>query len=118
MGRHERAGGKRSGSRSNTFEDFKSSRGKGRSSRSGRDGSNFELTSVICASCHERTEVPFRPTTTKPVYCRSCFNKDGSGESRDNSKFSKPRDSKPRDNSDLKDINKKLDKIMKALKIE
>lgn len=34
---------------------------------------NQELTEVACAACGVVTEVPFKPTGTKPVYCRDCF---------------------------------------------
>ncbi len=32
-----------------------------------------ELTEVVCAACGVTTEVPFRPTGSRPVYCRDCF---------------------------------------------
>jgi CxxC-x17-CxxC domain-containing protein len=35
--------------------------------------STREMTAVTCASCGVTTEVPFKPTGTKPVYCRDCF---------------------------------------------
>jgi CxxC-x17-CxxC domain-containing protein len=60
-----------------------------------------EMTKVICSSCGKECEVPFKPTSTKPVYCDECFakkNKSGA--------------------DDLSMINEKLDKIMKYLKIE
>jgi len=38
-----------------------------------RRGSS-EMTEVVCAGCGVTTEVPFKPTGTKPVYCRDCFN--------------------------------------------
>ena len=28
---------------------------------------------VICAECGVETEVPFKPTGDRPVYCRTCF---------------------------------------------
>ena len=34
-----------------------------------------EMFSAICDSCGKSCEVPFRPTSGKPVYCDSCFNK-------------------------------------------
>ena len=67
---------------------------------SGRD--NFERTKVICSSCNKECEVPFKPTSDKPVYCDDCFAKKGKGSS----------------GKDFEVINEKLDKIMKALKIE
>lgn len=63
---------------------------------------------VTCATCGERCEVPFRPRENKPVYCSTCFRKNDDFEPK------RPAPSK----SELDQINKKLDKIMRALKIE
>jgi len=32
-----------------------------------------EMHPAVCSSCGKDTEVPFRPTAGKPVYCRECF---------------------------------------------
>ena len=32
-----------------------------------------EMHDVTCADCGRTTQVPFRPTGEKPVYCRDCF---------------------------------------------
>ena len=32
-----------------------------------------ELHDATCASCGARTQVPFKPTGERPVYCRDCF---------------------------------------------
>jgi len=103
-------GGKRS------FEDFhKSKRDSGRGSnnysRNRRDGysrnrRDVKMTKVICSLCGKECEVPFKPTSSKPVYCDECFAKINKGNS---NKIS---------NKDFDIINEKLDKIMKALKIE
>jgi CxxC-x17-CxxC domain-containing protein len=87
--------------------------------------SDFELTSVICARCGRSCEVPFKPTTDKPVYCRSCFKQTGVSDfggkpsgfsSKDRSDFRA--EPKTRQSSEeLDKINQKLDKIMRALKI-
>lgn len=34
-----------------------------------------EMFDVTCASCGVETQVPFRPSNDRPVYCRDCFNK-------------------------------------------
>lgn len=70
---------------------------------------DLEMTEVICASCGAKCEVPFKPTSSKPVYCRDCFAKNRSSPQ---SSFTKPSD------RELDLINEKLNKIMKALKIE
>ena len=64
------------------------------------------MTKVTCSSCGVECEVPFKPTSTKPVYCKDCFAKKDRVSSDKHS------------NKDLEIINEKLDKIMKALKIE
>lgn len=74
--------------------------------RSNRDRRDFQMTKVTCSSCGEECEVPFKPTSNKPVYCDNCFSKRDKGGSDRGS------------NRDLDVINEKLDKIMKALKIE
>ncbi len=38
---------------------------------------NRSWTEVICASCGKPTQVPFRPTSGRPVYCRECFAEQG-----------------------------------------
>jgi len=70
-----------------------------------RNKPDFQKTKVICSSCGKECEVPFKPTSDKPVYCDSCFGKKDKGGS-DHS------------DRDLDLINEKLNKIMKALKIE
>src|SRR5215467_13349708 len=35
--------------------------------------SPIEFHEAVCSSCGVTTEVPFRPTPGKPVYCRDCF---------------------------------------------
>jgi CxxC-x17-CxxC domain-containing protein len=34
---------------------------------------NREMHQVTCASCGVQTQVPFKPTGDRPVYCRDCF---------------------------------------------
>jgi len=88
---------------------FEGNRKSGRNfSRSNRDGRNFEMTKVICSDCKKECEVPFKPTSSKPVYCSDCFKtKRGSTSGPNRSS-----------NSDLDMINEKLNKIMIALKIK
>ena len=67
-----------------------------------RDRKELTMTRVTCSDCGNKCEVPFKPTSDKPVFCSDCFKKKGGGNT--DSKF------------DL--INEKLDKIMEALDIE
>jgi CxxC-x17-CxxC domain-containing protein len=96
--------GKKFGGRSKTFGKPKFS-----SRPFEKKGKSLELFDVTCDNCGKATQIPFKPTGGKPVYCRDCFNK-GSDQ-----KSFVPR-SKGTD--DLSEINRKLDKIMRALKIE
>ncbi len=32
-----------------------------------------EMFAATCSACGQETEVPFRPTSGKPVYCSACF---------------------------------------------
>ncbi len=41
--------------------------------RTRTDGGAKQLHTVICSNCKKETQVPFKPTGAKPVYCRECF---------------------------------------------
>ena len=32
-----------------------------------------EMHDAVCADCGENTQVPFKPSGDKPVYCRDCY---------------------------------------------
>jgi len=34
-----------------------------------------EMFDAVCAECGAQTQVPFRPTEGRPVYCKDCFKK-------------------------------------------
>ena len=67
----------------------------------------LEMFEATCDKCKRRCEVPFRPSGAKPVYCSDCFRKNESFEPRNESPSSS--------SSDLDQINRKLDKILKLL---
>ncbi len=54
-----------------------------RKQRNNRGGGGFnrgprpqrEMFPAICANCGAETEVPFRPSGDRPVYCFDCFSK-------------------------------------------
>lgn len=85
-----------------------SGRGRGRDDAYGRERRPVEMTKVICSDCGEECEVPFKPTSSKPVFCSDCFTKKGGSSSRGGGPSGK----------DLEIINEKLDKIMEALEIK
>ncbi len=92
---------------SRSFEDFKRDSGrKSYGDKPRRSSRDHEMTRVTCSSCGDKCEVPFKPTSDKPLFCNKCFKKGSRGGS-DNSS-----------NKDLNVINEKLDKIMKALNID
>jgi CxxC-x17-CxxC domain-containing protein len=101
--------------------------GRGRSS-----GSDFSrstvLTKVTCDSCGQSCQIPFKPSSGRPVYCDSCFKKENSRShdsfrkerpsNRSNDRFgqSENRSFSPRSSGvDLSEINRKLDKILELL---
>lgn len=42
-----------------------------RQNNSGRQ--QREMFTVVCSACGVETQVPFRPSNDRPVYCRDCF---------------------------------------------
>ncbi len=91
-----------------------------------RRNSELEMTSAICAKCGKSCEIPFKPTGNRPVYCRSCFTQTGPSESGNESRnfasrdrYSNRSESKSGSSSEELDrINRKLDKILRALEID
>jgi len=53
----------RSSSRSGRYDDRKR----------GSDKEPIEFHAAVCAKCKKETQVPFKPTGVKPVFCRECF---------------------------------------------
>tara|TARA_Y100000034_G_scaffold124422_1_gene172563 strand:+ start:175 stop:507 length:333 start_codon:yes stop_codon:yes gene_type:complete len=86
--------------------DSYSDRGRGSDRGYSRDRNDIQKTKVTCSSCGEKCEVPFKPTSNKPVYCDNCYSKkDKGGSGKDHSK-------------DFAIINEKLDKILEILESE
>jgi len=102
--------------------------GRGSSDRSDR----FEMHQTTCSKCGNDCQVPFRPMTGKPVFCKACFqNVRGSDSSQFERKSSPSRFnnfSENRNNSgtgrsnneeqykkQFESLNWKLDKILKIL---
>src|SRR5215212_2706875 len=46
-----------------------------------RDRGPREMFSATCSSCGKEAQVPFRPTSGKPVYCSDCFRSQRGGSS-------------------------------------
>lgn len=83
-----------------------------------------EMFSATCANCGKQCEVPFRPTGSKPVLCRDCFQQNrGSDMHRSESRsFDRPRFNRDDNRSSANDytaqfemLNAKMDKILNLL---
>lgn len=106
-------------------EGFRSRQGEGRfggrEEFRGRDsrGSSrrpFEMHEATCSKCGKRCEVPFRPTTGKPIFCSDCFKKNDSFEGSNFNSRNQERQSQPGISSEqFSQLNAKLDKILQVL---
>ena len=103
-------GGRDSGRPGKIFDRRDSGRPERRDSFRPNRNSEQDMHEATCDQCGKTCEVPFRPTTGKPVYCNDCFRKGDKFESRSSSP------SHPSD--ELEQINMKLDKILKAMNID
>lgn len=41
----------------------------------GGGGGTRQMHDVVCSNCGQPTQVPFQPTTGRPVYCSDCFSR-------------------------------------------
>ncbi|MFA5773067.1 MAG: CxxC-x17-CxxC domain-containing protein [Candidatus Paceibacterota bacterium] len=109
-------------------------RGGGYHSGSGSDRGEKTMYKAVCDECHKSCEVPFRPSSDKPVYCNDCFaskRKDDDraprrdfgdrGPKRDynaspaQSSFAKPAVVQGDMSKQLADISAKLDRLISAI---
>ncbi|MBN1779428.1 MAG: hypothetical protein JW816_04425 [Candidatus Buchananbacteria bacterium] len=51
--------------------------------RSDFGGGNKPMFDAVCVKCGNDCQVPFRPSSGKPVYCNNCFEKEGGNSNRD-----------------------------------
>ena len=109
----DRRGSKRFGKRNSGDDSERGNMSGRRFGRrdSGRSNSRADRptpTEVNCDKCGKRCEVPFKPTSSKPVYCSDCFRKKEKSDSRGKSnQFAE----------ELEEINAKVDRILKALEL-
>lgn len=125
MGNFNRDRGDRSNDRrgGGSFGGRDNNRSFNRGGNSGRP----TMHKAICSECKAECEIPFRPTGDRPIFCSTCFEKQGG--SRPN-KFGSDRNRGPRfdnrgagqSNEDSKEIlkgiktlNYKLDELIKIL---
>jgi len=107
--------------------------GRGGSSRN-RDHGPVTMYPAVCDKCGKPCEVPFKPTSGKPVYCSACFEgKKETGDNRGGSRFSQKsygsykspiksdfRSDTSKENNDeikkqLEILNGKMDLLIKAV---
>ncbi len=74
---------------------------------------------TTCSNCGKECEVPFRPTTGKPVYCSECFEKMGGRRSDsgrpERSDFRAPAPSFDQNKAQFDALNAKIDRILGLL---
>ncbi len=72
-------------------------------------GGDKQMFPATCAKCGNSTEVPFRPSGDKPVFCRDCFKKEGGPDRRSSAPAGA-------DNGEqFRTLNAKLDQLIKLL---
>lgn len=76
----------------------------------------LEMHDVICSKCGKNCQVPFKPTGDKPVFCSACFEANGGGSRDRRGSFNGgDRSSGGVSAEQFKQLNVKLDKILKVL---
>lgn len=120
-----RGGGFRGGNRGGGRPSFGGNRGGG-------DRREVQMHQAICDKCHKSCEVPFRPSSDKPIYCNDCFgdkrgneaprrdfkNRDSNRDFGNKQNFSKSSFEKSSGDDikkQLADINAKLDRLTSML---
>lgn len=92
--------------------------GRGRRDFGRRNDGPREMFKTVCSSCGKECEVPFKPTTGKPVYCSDCFDKVGgrSDDRRsDRPSFNRPQVPSVDYTKQFEELNAKLNKIIELL---
>lgn len=72
-----------------------------------------EMHKAICADCGESCEVPFKPSSDKPVYCSNCFKKGDSRPSSPRTESHSHGASSSKLEERIDAIESKLEKLMK-----
>lgn len=124
-------GGNRGGSRGGNFRRNGFNKGGfGGGNRFGGDR-NVVMHDAVCDECKKNCQIPFRPSSDKPIYCKDCFMKRGGGPSRPSFGNGPRRDSGDRPQRDnfsanrgggnddikrqLEAISAKLDNLVRAI---
>jgi CxxC-x17-CxxC domain-containing protein len=90
-------------------------RDRGNRNYGDRDG-NKEMFDAVCDDCGRNCQVPFQPTSGKPIFCSDCFRDKRDGDERPSRGNFNTHQSAPSNSSkDLSALNSKLDKIISLL---
>lgn len=86
----------------------------------GGDRERTQMYDAVCHECGKNCQIPFRPSSGKPVYCSDCFEKNGGGRKDRGPRRSGP--SRGGSDSGLSDLSRKvealdakLDRVIKML---
>lgn len=93
------------------------SRGFGGGGYRDRD-SRPEMHSAVCDGCGDDCQVPFRPTSGKPVYCDNCFKKSDSRPERGGSRSSDRGQNNEHLTEAINGLSKKLDQVLSLLQVK
>ena len=109
-GRSEGRDGSRGRSSGKRFEgDFEERGGFNERRGGGRfERRPMEMHDVVCAKCGKDCQVPFKPTSDKPVFCSDCFKSEGGRSERGGAGAGISPEQ-------FKQLNVKLDKILEIL---
>ncbi|HME86893.1 MAG TPA: CxxC-x17-CxxC domain-containing protein [Candidatus Nanoarchaeia archaeon] len=89
---------------------FRGNYSKGPVRKSNGFGRQQESYKAVCAKCGNECQLPFRPTGSKPVYCKDCFAKNEANpvQSEDMMEIKEMLDK----------VNSKLDKMLKIMNMD
>jgi len=112
-----RFGNRRTGGFSGRSESgFGDRRGfRDRNSRGFGERRAFQRTEVTCDKCGKQCDVPFKPTSGKPIFCRECFGSAGGRSNAGSSPMSSSGSGISQEQ--FSELNTKLDKILKILEM-
>lgn len=87
----------------------------------GNRGGDRPMHQAICSKCNKECEVPFRPTGSRPVFCKDCFQNNRASdprrsnfEDRGSNQVIRPI-GQPQYREQFEALNLKLDKILRIL---
>jgi CxxC-x17-CxxC domain-containing protein len=82
---------------------------------------------AICSNCGKDCEVPFKPSGSKPVFCRECFQNNRTSQPQRSDNFQRRNNfedrgnrpaEQPNFNGQFDNLNAKLDKILNLLTVK